>query len=95
MRSRFSAYRRGGHGVYLLNTWLPSMSQELTAAQLSIPSVQWLRLELVDRSQQGDNACVEFKAFYLNTKGEEEVHHEKSAFCRVDNRWYYVSGEVR
>ena len=94
MRSRFSAYARGGHGAYLIETWLPSMTTGLSAAELSVPIVDWLRLEIVDKSQQGDNAHVEFNAYYLTKSGNEEVQHENSVFRRVKGRWYYVGGEV-
>lgn len=94
MRSRYSAYALGGHGDYLLATWLPSMTKGLTSAELSVRSVDWVRLEIVDKFQQGDNGQVEFNAFYVNKDGKEEVQHEKSVFRRVSGRWYYVGGEV-
>lgn len=94
MRSRFSAYARGGHGAYLIETWLPSMTKGLSIAELSVPTVDWRRLEVIGKSQQGDNAQVEFKAFYLNANGAEQVQHERSVFRRVKGRWYYVGGEL-
>jgi len=94
MRSRYSAYALGGHGDYLLSTWLPSMTQGLTSAGLSTRSLNWVRLEILNKSQQGDNGQVEFKAYYLNTEDQEEVQHEKSIFKRINGRWFYVGGEV-
>ena len=94
MRSRYSAYALGGHGDYLLSTLHPTMTQGLTSADLSIRSVDWIRLEILNKSQQGDNGQVEFKAYYRNSNGQEQVQHEKSIFKRMNGRWFYVGGEV-
>lgn len=94
MRSRYCAYALGGHGDYLLATWHPTMTQGLTSADLSIRSVDWLRLEIINKSQQGDNGQVEFKAYFLNAEGQEQMQHEKSVFKRMNGRWFYVGGEV-
>jgi len=93
MRSRYSAYARGGYGKYLLDTWLPSMTKNMTVAALSERSTEWLELQVLDQSQNGDEGTVEFNAFYVGGNGEREVLHEKSAFKRVAGRWLYVSGE--
>ena len=95
MRSRYSAYALGGLGDYLLATWLPGMTKGLTSAELSVRSVDWLRLEIVSKSQQGDQGLVEFNAFYMNDAGQEEVQHERSVFKRISGHWYYVGGEVK
>ena len=94
MRSRYSAYALGGYGDYLLATWLPSMSKGLSSTELSVRSVDWVSLEIVDKSQQGDNGYVEFNAVFLNKDVKEEVQNEKSVFRRINGRWYYVGGEV-
>ena len=94
MRSRYSAYALGGYGDYLLATWLPSMCKGLTSAELSVRSVDWVSLEIIDKSQQGNNGYVEFNAVFLNKDGKEEAQHEKSVFRRISGRWYYVGGEV-
>ena len=61
MRSRFSAYALGGHGEYLVSTWLPTSAKGLVASELSEKTVSWKRLEVISSSQQGDNGVVEFK----------------------------------
>ncbi len=94
MRSRYSAYALGGYGDYLLATWLPSMCKGLSSTELSVRSVDWVSLEIVDKSQQGNNGYVEFKAVFLNKDGNEETQREKSVFRRINGRWYYVGGEV-
>ena len=59
-----------------------------------IRSVDWVRLEILGKAQQGDNGQVEFKAYFLNSDGQEQVQHEKSIFKRINGRWFYVNAEV-
>lgn len=94
MRSRFSAYARGGCGNYLLGTWHPLNRQGLNAGELSLRQVNWQDLEIIDSDQQGDKGVVEFKATYVDNEGETFVHHEISTFLREKGFWYYV-GELQ
>lgn len=94
MRSRYSAYALGDCGEYLLESWFPATARGLTAAALSQRSCDWIRLEILSKSQQGDAASVEFNAWFHGQHGEEEVLHEKSVFQRLAGRWLYVGGEV-
>jgi SEC-C motif-containing protein len=94
MRSRYSAYALGGHGDYLLKTWFPATARGLTVAQLEQQGGEWLGLEVLSKSQCGDEGMVEFNAWFRNADGERELLHEKSAFARVGGRWFYVGGEV-
>ncbi len=97
MRSRYSAYAIGGFGDYLLQTWFPATARGLTAADLSQRSFEWLRLEVIAKSQSGDNGEVEFRAYFRESDAADarhEVMHECSAFKRIRGRWYYVGGRV-
>jgi len=94
MRSRYSAFALGGYGTYLLETWVPEMRDQLNVHELSLRSLDWERLEIVNKSQQGDKGVVEFKAYFLDQYGSEKVHHEVSQFLRRSNRWLYVDGHV-
>lgn len=94
MRSRYCAYALGGYGEYLLATWFPPSAKGLDEVALSQRDTDWCRLEVLAKSQRGDEGCVEFKAFYKTAKGGEGVMHEKSVFSRVAGRWFYVGGEV-
>ena len=94
MRSRYSAFALGGYGDYLLETWSPSMVSSMSEAELSMRSTEWVGLKIIDKSQQGEQGFVEFKALFKNENGKECVHHEKSVFERIDGRWLYVCGEV-
>lgn len=94
MRSRFSAFSLGGHGQYLLDTWLPSMTKGLTVEELSSNAIQWLSLKVLDKSQSGDDGIVEFEARFIDEAGQHQVLHEKSVFKRIAGKWFYIGGEV-
>ena len=94
MRSRYSAYALGGYGDYLLDTWFPATAKGLTVEALSLRSFNWIELEVLNKSQKGDQGTVEFNAWFHNDQGSKEVLHEKSVFQRVSGRWLYVGGEV-
>lgn len=91
MRSRYAAYALGGYGKYLLDSWFPATSAGLDERELSQKTVQWQRLEVLSKSQKGDEGEVEFKAYFKESdKDELSCMHEHSAFRRVAGRWYYV-----
>jgi SEC-C motif-containing protein len=95
MRSRYTAYAMGGYGDYLLRTWFPATAQGLSAERLSRRELNWQRLEVLSRSQEGDKGAVEFKAYYLPEQSDQlAVMHEQSEFTRIDGRWFYVGGRV-
>lgn len=94
MRSRYTAYALGGYGEYLLSTWLPEYRQGLTAEALSEKTLEWIKLEVLNSNQKGDEGIMEFKAYYKEEADLEKVHHEKSTFKRIDRKWYYVEGKI-
>jgi len=94
MRSRFSAYYLGGFGDYLLATWFPATAQGLSAIELSQKSCDWQRLDVLNKSQSGDDGFVEFNAWFIDENGDEAVLHEQSVFKRIAGSWLYVGGEV-
>ena len=94
MRSRYSAFALGGYGEYLLMTWQGAETMGMNSFQLSKREHDWCGLEIVDKSQSGNKAMVEFKAMFRNGTGEMETLHERSQFERVNSHWYYVSGEI-
>ena len=93
MRSRYSAYSLGGLGKYLLNTWHPAMVKDLTVDSLSEKSCKWIKLEIISKSQKGDEGTVEFKAYFVDEKGNENIMHEQSYFQRLSGKWLYVGAE--
>ena len=91
MRSRYTAYALGGYGTYLLKTWFPPMAQGLNAAELSQRTINWQRLEVLGKSQEGDHGTVEFNAYFLPENADTlEIMHELSEFQRIAGRWLYV-----
>lgn len=95
MRSRYAAYALGGHGDYLLATWFAPMTKGLTAEALSATSVDWLKLEVLAKTQNGDSATVEFRAWFREPEATAvQVMHELSTFQRTGGRWFYIGGEV-
>ena len=94
MRSRFTAYALGGYGDYLMSTWHHAESNGLSSALLDVSESKWVKLEVLDKSQKGDNAIVEFKAHHLDTSGQKGLLHERSEFIRINGRWLYVEGEI-
>ncbi len=94
MRSRYTAYALGGHGEYLIATWLPESTNGLSAASLSEKEQDWLKLEILNSQQKGNIGRVEFNAYYKDENAGLNVLHEKSTFQRIGGRWYYVKGEV-
>ena len=94
MRSRYSAYAQGGYGDYLLATWFPATAKGLTAEALSLRTCNWIKLEVLNKSQKGDQGMVEFNAWFHDGEGDKQVLHEKSVFHRVNGCWLYVGGEV-
>jgi SEC-C motif-containing protein len=98
MRSRYTAYALGGLGEYLLRTWFPITARGLTVEQLSEKNRRWIKLDVLNRSQDGDEGVVEFKAYYAETESDNEkteVMHEVSEFRRIAGKWLYVGGRVK
>lgn len=89
MRSRYSAYVLRDE-AYLQVTW-DADTRPLEALLPNGDQVKWLALEVLDQSQDGDTATVEFVARY-KLGGRARRLHEISRFVRADGRWLYVDG---
>lgn len=91
MRARFSAFAIP-NGEYLWETTSPNKRQFHNKKDLQEWGEinQWTKLEIVDKPSANK---VEFKAFYIDEDGNEQLHHELSQFKLIQNRWYYVTGE--
>lgn len=90
MRSRFSAFAIP-NGEYLWETTSPGKRKFHNKKSLQEWGEinDWTKLEIVDTPSMNK---VEFKAFYTDEDGNQQVHHELSTFKTIQNRWYYVSG---
>lgn len=91
MRSRFSAFAIP-NGEYLWETTSPNKRQFHNKKDLQEWGEinEWTKLEIINKPSTNK---VEFKAFYIDENGNEQVHHELSQFKLIQNRWFYVSGE--
>lgn len=90
MRSRYSAFASGEHGQYLLDTWHADSVPSVSADDLGSVDSNWLGLDILDCTQQGDHGTVEFCARFLDEHGQPQTHHENSRFVRIKGRWVYL-----
>ena len=90
MRSRFCAFAIP-NGAYLMNTTLPAKRKFHSEAELQEWGEinQWTKLEIVNLPTINQ---VEFKAFFIDSEGNQQLHHELSVFQKINDRWFYVSG---
>ncbi|WP_447732046.1 YchJ family protein [Rhodanobacter soli] len=95
MRSRYSAYVLKRED-YLLASWHADTRPASLRLAAQQPPPTWLGLE-VRRQQAIDDhhATVEFVARYRLGGGRAQRQHETSRFVRVDDRWYYLDGELK
>lgn len=94
MRSRYSAYALGGYGQYLFDTWHPLMRKHLDIADLSNNTNQWKALEVLHKTQNGNEATVEFKATYIDESNHLQILQENSYFQRSSGIWLYAGANV-
>jgi SEC-C motif-containing protein len=100
MRSRYTAYSLA-HIAYIQKTMRgkPLMDFEADEAKKWASTVIWLGLtiiqasEVVAKARDVEQGFVEFKAIYLQ-KNRLYTIHEYSEFQRLQNRWYYIDGEL-
>ncbi len=90
MRTRYAAFALGGYGQYLLDTWHPDYAPAVSAEDLGSVDSNWLGLDILNTSQQGDSGTVEFCARFLDEHGMPQTHRENSRFNRIKGRWYYL-----
>ena len=90
MRSRYSAFAIP-NGDYLWETTLPNKRKFHHKTELENWGKEntWTKLEII----QSNEKEVEFKAYFTDKFGKENIHHERSTFKKVDKKWYYVSGK--
>ena len=94
MRSRFSAYKLGGYGQYLIHTWAVETCPTNNPIELNTPELDWQHLAILDKSVDGTSGTVEFKAYYLEPDGSLAYLHERSSFVRALGKWLYVEGMI-
>jgi len=89
MRSRYSAFVVADADYLFETTHISKRKENSKDAYLkSAKNTKWLKLEIISATYDK----VEFKAYYLNSKFQTEVLHEKSNFKFQEGKWYYVDG---
>jgi SEC-C motif-containing protein len=89
MRSRYSAYVT--HQIdYIIETTHISERVSLIRKEIEnwAKANTWQQLEVL----YSDELTVEFKAYYKDRKGKNQIHHERSNFVCEEDRWYYLNG---
>ncbi|SHM99194.1 YchJ family protein [Flavobacterium xinjiangense] len=90
MQSRYSAYATL-HAEYLVATTHFSKRKYHSKSEILnwASSNQWLKLEIINATAK----TVEFKAYFLDTNLQKQIHHEFSAFIFENGSWFYVDGK--
>ena len=90
MRSRYAAFAIP-NGDYLWETTLPNKRKFHHKTELENWGKEntWTKLEII----QSNEKEVEFKAYFTDKFGKENIHHVFSTFKKVNKKWYYVSGK--
>ena len=98
MRSRYTAYVK--HAIdYIVKTCFEEGKEKIDVKQTRrwSESSTWLGLKILSVEKGGVNdteGMVEFEASYEIDKLKER-HYEKANFKKVDDRWFYIDGDVR
>ena len=92
MRSRYSAFTLGKID-YLISTLHPNKCQADDKQTLAktIEQTDWLGLKIISHQHIGNNAAVEFIAFYQDDQISQL--HEHSRFVKENDHWFYVDGK--
>lgn len=93
MRSRYTAFTMG-NGDYLMKSHHSSTRpiKEKEAIENWAKSVNWIRLEILEISKGNITdikGTVTFNAYYFEN-GRVERIHEKSAFVKENDCWFYL-----
>ncbi len=96
MKSRYTAYCMG-EVDYLYITASIKNRNDFNRSEIEQWSKEntWNNLEIIGSEKGGrsDNTgTVEFKAYFTDAKGQDQIHHEKSRFCKENDKWVYIDG---
>ena len=101
MRSRYCAYVLQEID-YIVQTTVPSQQNLLDRQAILTWSKQtkWDGLEVITHQEKlgKTHAKVEFKAYFLTSNATSvsvrDAHHERSAFVKIAERWYFIDPTV-
>lgn len=90
MRSRYSAYATHEVDYLVATTHISERKYHSTSEILNWATTnQWLQLEIIAVTA----TTVEFKAYFLDSKLQKQIHHELSTFKLESSSWFYVDGK--
>jgi SEC-C motif-containing protein len=90
MRSRYSAYATHQADYLMETTHIPERKYYSKSEILNwATNNHWLQLEIVNATEN----TVEFKAYFLDSKLQKQIHHELSTFKLENGSWFYVDGQ--
>ena len=97
MRSRYTAYTMEQID-YIVASHEPDSRDEVDeeSATKWAKQAKWHGLEIVSTEagkKEDDTGVVEFIARYTLEEGDYN-HHERATFRKIDDRWYYVDGDM-
>ncbi|MDX1573288.1 MAG: YchJ family protein [Methylophaga sp.] len=92
MRSRYCAFVQQDIN-YLINTLQPDKRciDDYQTLQQTCQTTRWLGLKIINAEHRGQQAEVEFVAFYEDQPVGQL--HERSWFICQDDQWFYVDGQ--
>ncbi len=98
MRSRYSAYASLNID-YLIKTTHPSTRKFHNSESVEqwAKSNSWQKLEIISTEKgtaKDSKGTVEFKAHFLDSNAERQIHHELSRFRKELGIWFFVDGET-
>lgn len=98
MRSRYTAYCLE-QVDYILSTTHSKTRKQYHVADIAqwAKESNWQQLKVLKTEKGGVSdleGIVEFKAYYLDAKGKQQIHHEQSFFEKQNGQWYYVEGII-
>jgi SEC-C motif domain protein len=98
MRSRYSAYATVNI-EYLLKTTHPSTRKfhDFESIKIWAESNTWQKLEIISTESgtaKDKQGVVEFKAYYLDSNSNLQIHHEISNFQKELGKWFFVDGQM-
>jgi len=96
MRSRYTAFCQQKM-EYITKTTDPQAlgDYDMKANEEWARNSQFLKLEVLQSSQDGNKGMVEFKATFKTGEGVEETHHEISKFRKQAGIWYFRDGRSK
>ena len=89
MKSRYSAYA-ALQADYLMETTHISERKYHSKSDILqwASSNKWQKLEIIKATEN----TVEFKAYYVDSNLQNQIHHEFSRFLLKGDSWFYVDG---